>query len=76
MSRFIMTSNIDIKKLKADNQEDALKEFEEKMCYERWPNSYCSKDWFLCEVVAVEGDWNEPKGFRILRKCSESAKDE
>ena len=68
-----MTSNIDIKKLKANNQEDALKEFEEKMYYERFPNSIVSKDWFLCEVVAVEGDWNEPKGFKLIRPSCQKA---
>ena len=67
MSKFLMTSGIDTKKLKADNEEDALKEFDEKMEYERFPNTRAAKDWYLCEIVAIEGDWIEPKGFHMIR---------
>ena len=64
--RFIMVSGMDMKNLKADNPQDAFEEFDKKMYYERFPNSRAAKDWFLCEVVAVEGDWIEPKGVTIL----------
>lgn len=63
--KFLMCSNIDSRRLEAKTREGAIKEFRKRVEREKMGRGI--KDYYLCEIVAIDANWDErPHGFTIL----------
>ena len=62
---FLMCSNIDSQRIEVETQEEALEIFKSKVALEK--TSIALKDYYLCKIIAIDGNWGErPHGFTII----------
>jgi len=61
--KFLMTSNVDIRWIEAETDEEAIDKFKEQLKFDK--SGIAIKDYFLCDVLASDINWTMPKGFHI-----------
>lgn len=62
---FLICTNIDSQRLDAKTRAEAIEKFRKQV--EKEKTGIAIKDYYLCEIIAIDANWNEwPRGFTIL----------